>query len=127
MDTVNSGSELCIDASNVTSQSGTDIIKPLAATNKALGGGAFALQQGIYGATGLNNIGLLVRTTGRVSTTGSGWFMIDDGSGVGVKVYGTVPSGTPYVSVTGACSCELNTSNQVVRVIQSTEIDTNAH
>ena len=91
-------------------------------TNKALGGGANGLQVGVEGGVGINTIGLLVRTTGRVGTKGSGWFMIDDGSGVSVKVYGTVPSGTPYVTVTGASSCERDGFNAIQRVVIATAI-----
>jgi len=119
--TLNSG-ERCIAADSVTATSSTGEILPLGLTNKALGGGANGLQVGVEGGVGLNTIGLLVRTTGQVGTKGDGWFMIDDGSGVSVKVYGTVPSGTPYVTVTGASSCEKDGSNNIQRVILATGI-----
>jgi hypothetical protein len=90
-------------------------LDPLVMTNKALGGGDYEAalgfgQQGVLGGVGLNNIGLLVKTTGWVTekdtSASPAWFRIDDGSGVGVKVFGSVPSGTPYVTVTGISSCE---------------------
>lgn len=85
--------------------------------NFAIGGGAFGLQEGIASAFGLNNIGLLVQTFGRVQEIESvtppvlpTWFKIDDGSGVNLKC--VVPSGAmidedwDYVVVTGISSCE---------------------
>ena len=97
-ETMSSG-ELSIAASSVVA-AGSGVVEPLEITNKALGGGAFELQPGIYGAIGLSNIGLLVKTTGTVTGKDTSdptpqWFTINDGSGVSVTVYGTVPSGTP--------------------------------
>lgn len=106
------------------------IPSPLLMTNSSLGGGPFGLQGGVWGwiraeaggtpqrtwqqIAGLNNIGLLVRTTGKVSAIDSAspptWFKIDDGSGVDVKCL--VPTGVvidsnwTYVGVTGISSCE---------------------
>ncbi len=107
---------------------GAGDITPLCMTNKSLGGGAYGTvtgqkQAGVTNGTGLNNIGLLVKTTGKI-TNSSGQpesFMIDDGSGVGVKVYGTVPSDKTYVQVTGISSCEVDSGN-VDRVILATSI-----
>jgi len=121
--TLDSG-ERYVDASGVDAPGGSGNILPLGLTNKALGGGANGLQTGVAGGTGLNNIGLLIRTSGKVGTKGTGWFMIDDGSGVSVKVYGAIPSGTPYVTVTGASSCEKDGSLNVQRVILATGIQT---
>ena len=67
-------------------------------------------QRGITGGSGLNNIGLLVRTWGRVASIGPDYFTIDDGSDVIVKC--VVPAGVTLpaqgtdVSVTGISSCE---------------------
>lgn len=91
---------------------------PLGLTNRSLGGGPLGIQRGATGATGLNNSGLVVRTTGLVTEIGVGdpvWFLIDDGSnvpapgtstGVGVKVYvhepfAAAPDLGQYVTVTG--------------------------
>ncbi len=124
--TLSSG-ERCIAAVSASSVPGAGSVTPLGLTNKALGGGPLGLQPGIASATGLNNIGLLVKTTGLVgsngSTNGATWFMVNDGSGVSVKVYGAVPTGTtPYVTVTGASSCEKDSSNNIQRVIQATAV-----
>ena len=101
-------------------------VGPVAMSNEALGGsdhGSPPLgQAGVTGGSGVNTVGLLVRTTGRVTETGTGWFKIDDGSGVSLKVLGTLPQGTePYVAVTCACSCE-KVSGDVLRVIEATDI-----
>ena len=107
------------------SVSGAGTIDPLEMNNKSLGGSDFGTapdyQVGVDGGNGLNNIGLFVRTTGEVGATGSGWFMVDDGSEVSVKVLGTLPGGATYVAVTGASSCE-NDGGVVKRVIESTSI-----
>lgn len=94
-------------------------VAPVGLNNSALGGGGFGYQGPLWQATGLSNVGLLIKTWGRVTYTGSGFFYIDDGSGAddnsghaGVKVLGTVP--TPpgidpigkIVIVTGISSCE---------------------
>jgi hypothetical protein len=91
---------------------------------KVLGGGsAIGLQQGITGGFGLNNIGLLVRTWGKVTLAGRGWFYLDDGSGVnsGCGVIGihvdapsmSLPTKGSYVAVTGISSCDLYLGNVV--------------
>jgi len=61
------------------------VVEPLALTNRALGGGALnQYTPGVEGGVGLNNIGLLVRTWGRVTfvDTTNQFFYIDDGSGL---------------------------------------------
>jgi len=100
--------ERCIEAAWV-GQNGAGRVMPLAVTNRSIGGGPRQYDPST-GAAGLNNIGLLVRTGGRVESAGSGYFVIDDGSGVSLKC--VVPAGTSipgvgsYVSVTGISSCE---------------------
>jgi len=86
---------------------------PLGMINKALGGGALnSYTPGITGGVGTNNIGLLVRTWGKVLESGTGYFIISDGSTTGLKV--TVPTdvsppGTnQYAIVTGISSVESN-------------------
>ncbi|MDO8588100.1 MAG: hypothetical protein Q7T82_13825, partial [Armatimonadota bacterium] len=94
-----------------------DPLTPVALSNGVLGGGPFGLQDGITGASGLNNIGLLVITWGHVTEIESvtppalpTWFKIDDGSGVSVKCLVpstvTIDPGWQYVAVTGISSCE---------------------
>lgn len=116
--------ELALEATSVSDFSGSaaNIPNPLGMPNCSLGGGNYCCsagstptgQQGITGATGINNIGLLVTTWGTVTYSGSGYFYLDDGSvlldgsgNTGVKVYSTVLVAVgKYVSVTGISSCE---------------------
>ncbi|MDH7482542.1 MAG: DUF1565 domain-containing protein, partial [Armatimonadota bacterium] len=96
---------------------GTGNIKPLGMVNRALGGGDWmwnpsngAGQRGVTGGVGLNNIGLLVRTSGCVTDAGTDWFVINDGSGVDVKCVVPTGVGVPavgsYVALTAISSCE---------------------
>lgn len=109
---------------------------PLALVSKALGGGDFNYQlgppvrgqAGVSGGFGVNNIGLLVRASGRVTEIGSDCFWIDDGPGlaadvghVGVRV---VASGIQppqelqqgaYALVTGVSSCAEIAGGTVIR------------
>ena len=87
----------------------------------ALGGGPWgynestgAGQQGITGALGLNNIGLLITTWGKVTEIDTAvparWLKINDGSCVNVKCAVpadvTIDPNWRYVTVTGISSCE---------------------
>lgn len=90
-------------------------VDPLDMNNRNLGGADFHYdpstgsgQRGVTGGSGLNNIGLLVRTVGVCTRIGDHTFTIDDGSGV------TVTCETPatilvnpawkYVAATGISS-----------------------
>lgn len=121
--------------------SGTGTIEPIVLSNKAIGGGDWFYDSGsgagqkgmteyrrvtaggsstlqMLECPGMNNVGLLITTFGKVTCSASGYFYIDDGSGcrdnsayVGVKVLGAVPVqqgedpvGT-HVKVTGVVSC----------------------
>ena len=97
-------------------------IQPVALTNRAVGGGDFnAYTHGVTGGQGLNNIGLLIRSWGKVTSVNQSqqYFCIDDGSDplhVGLRVsYANLATGnsiTPpdislhskYVIVTGISS-----------------------
>ena len=60
-----------------------EVIEPLAVNNAAIGGGALnQYTPGVEGGYGLNNIGLLIRTWGRVTFVdpGNAFFYIDDGT-----------------------------------------------
>ncbi|MBI2842160.1 MAG: carboxypeptidase regulatory-like domain-containing protein [Armatimonadetes bacterium] len=102
---------------------GSGSVDPLALNNRALGGGPAGLQQGITGASGLNNIGLLVTTTGTVSLPDASRFFLDDGSGVSLKVLSEAyPLEGIYVRVTGISSCELD-AGEVKRVIRAITVE----
>lgn len=82
----NTNFERQIVASSVTT-GGTGSVEPLLMTNKAVGGtdwlynsGTGAGQRGVLDGVGLNNIGLLVRTSGTVAAVGLDYIIINDGS-----------------------------------------------
>lgn len=104
-----------------------DAVDPVAMTNAAIGGGELnAYTPGVEGGVGLNNIGLLITTWGKVTFVDSTnkFFYIDDGHGLqdgsghkGIRCsYDNLATGvtitpppdpaiTPtYVSVTGVVS-----------------------
>ena len=113
-----SDGERYISSATVTAI-GSGSMNPLCLINKNLGGGDFNLtsttgQCGVSGCFGLNNIGMLVKTTGKVLSVGEGYFYIDDGSDVqdatfnGIRVTCESAISTPekdqYVIVTGISS-----------------------
>ena len=107
-----------------------DQIKPIYMSNSAIGGGDLnQYTRGVACGTGVNNIGLLIRTFGKVTyvNTTSQFFYIDDGWGkvttlpppdnctvTGVRIsYGGLAEGVPaitppavntHVAVTGVVS-----------------------
>ena len=112
--------ERYVEASSVLT-TGPGAVTPLGLTNLQLGGADWnyvadsgAGQRGVRDAIGLNNIGLLVRTFGRIvgrdTADPATWVTIDDGSGVNVRC--VVPAGVSidanwtYLGVTGISSCE---------------------
>jgi len=95
---------------------GSDSVKALYMCNRAVGGAGDALVPGVSGAVGLNNVGLLVKTSGKVTFVGSGYIYINDGSNLmgksgrkGVKVSpaetGNLRAGSTVV-VTGISTLE---------------------
>jgi len=81
-------------------------------TNKTVGGSTVCNQAGVTGAAGANNVGLLVRAWGTVTSvdSGSSTYWLDDGSNLsynsgytGLRVWttGTLPSIGTYRQVTG--------------------------
>jgi len=106
---------------------------PVIMSNAATGGGDWfydpitgAGQKGVSVGVGLNNIGTLVKTTGRVTQISTippqpYWFKLNDGSGVEMKVLlptGVSPPGLGYfVCVTGVCSTEV-VGSEMRRVIR---------
>lgn len=128
----NSEGERYISASSSV-VAGSGSVEPLMMAIRSLGGsdwycesGVAAGQSGVAGAEGLNNIGLLVRVSGRVTYSDWDFFYIDDGSNVqdgsgwpGVKVLlvgGFPPEQGRYVQVTGVSSC-WKVEDQVQRLV----------
>lgn len=72
-----------IRRATVTKVSGGAAPKPMAMSNLAVGGAAAGeLVPGVIDGIGINNIGLLVRITGRITAKVTSYIYIDDGSGV---------------------------------------------
>ncbi|MBI2842891.1 MAG: PQQ-dependent sugar dehydrogenase [Armatimonadetes bacterium] len=130
--------EKYLDASaRAPTTSGAGSISPLDMNNLWLGGTDWlydtstgAGQRGVASGVGLNNIGLLVRSWGKVTPIDPQTFMINDGSDVPVKCIlpagVTFDPGWTYVAATGAMSCE-NVAGQLQRVIlvrQSSDVST---
>ncbi len=84
-------------------------LAPLGMPNKSVGGGDWGVpplgQYGVLNGGGLNNIGLLIQTWGRVIEKGTGYLLISDGSQDPVRVstagLSTIPDEEDYISVIG--------------------------
>ena len=90
------------------------------------GGGISGWTSGVFQGNGLSNTGLLIRTWGTVKEIGTSsnkYFVIDDGSGVGVKVRVPSASSLPaigaFVSATGISTSELDAKGNRCRVIRA--------
>lgn len=138
--TLHSGERAIIDPSVAVVGAGE--VGPVGMPGRHLGGSSWlydplsgAGQVGIFGSTGLNNIGMLVTVWGRVthSSLWDDYFYIDDGSaavsggdprGVYVEASGLeVPEYGCYVSVTGISSCELVDGHIVSRLLPRSQDD----
>jgi len=96
---INPNGERVINLLQIISQTSATAPGPLGMTTRSVGGGASnGLQVGCTESTGLNNIGLDVTITGRVTAVASdySWMTVDDGCG---RSSGT---GSPGVCVVGA-------------------------
>lgn len=116
--------ERCITCQTpLVTSSGSDAPKPVMMNNRSLGGAAYGLQKAA-GTSGLNNTGLLVRTTGKVMGYGDGCIFIEDGSKCysgGIKVItSSVPGIGTTVAVTGVSACEIPSGEtEPVKVIRA--------
>lgn len=87
-------------------------LQPLGMIQRAIGGGDFGVpplgQYGVTGGSGVNTIGLLIRAWGTVTEVGSGYVVLDDGSGrplrVDTSTLAVVPSPGAFVIITGISS-----------------------
>ena len=105
---------------------GQGAISPLALSPKALGGGDLrdsvgqVAQRGASGSTGLNNIGLLIRTWGELRLCGASEYCIDYGNISGIRC--SIPadvaplSNLGFIGITGILSCEM-VDNEIKPVI----------
>lgn len=139
--------EKMISASSVSQGPTAASPNPLAVSLQMLGGGAFSRQKGVNGwtrsgqrkaAEGVNNVAMLVRCVGKIASSGSGYFYLDDGSDVsegsqatkGVRVnwpYAQqIPPTGSTVSVTAISSCRIvnvSGSDYVVRMLRPISAD----
>ena len=107
------------------------LVWPLGVTNKGLAGGDQALDLGVTGGFGLNNLGLLVRTSGVVTAVDGSTLWIDDGSGLpagaGLCVRGAIGTFAvgESVAVTGISSVgeQAGTRYRVIRPRDSADIE----
>lgn len=119
-----SGGERYVDASSVKVTSvSREIPEPLGLNCYTLGGGRLnANTGGVKDGVGLHNIGLLVRTWGRVTSADTGHFYLADGSpNPAIKVICpgiAPPQEDSFVEVTGISSCE-QVGDDYVRVLRA--------
>jgi beta-glucanase (GH16 family) len=112
---------------------------PLLFDNCWLGGSSLnSFTSGIEGAAGLNNLGMLIKTCGRLGNTdpNGAYFYIDDGSNLsdgtmtgacenlGVRVSGDGRSYTPgsYMAVTGISSCFVDENGKSRRFVRALSV-----
>lgn len=113
MGTTGSG-ERHITGPMVVIETSTNPPDPLGMYNRAIAGGNATDQHGVSDGFGLSNIGLLVRTWGRVTYVDPAleFFYIDDGSGIGdgsghagvrirIQELAITPAADQYLTVTG--------------------------
>lgn len=130
------GAEMAIVSPTISKCSGVPNkkLEPLMMPNKTTGGGDFGEQVGVVDqysyprtmAIGLNTVGLLVRTTGKVQQVGTNWFYLDDGSnlddgtgntGLYVDVGLSIvrPNKGKNIIITGIMTCEKMEGSPVAR------------
>lgn len=121
---------------------GAATIKPIGMNNRSIGGGQANYQNGVWRHTtlrgedgkpqliwakaqGLNNIGLYVRTWGKVVSvdTAAHTFVISDGTSVdGIKCWApstvTLPALNSFVAVKGISSCEKNGQDELLPLLK---------
>lgn len=117
------------------SDAGPGSVEPIGMKNRALGGSDYVYapgppvsgQMGRTGGAGLNNVGLLVRTWGRVIPVDSTSFRVDDGSGIQPRVVlpaGVAPPGAGRaVGVTGVSSLESGPGSVTSLIVMRREAD----
>jgi hypothetical protein len=104
--------------------------RPLGIRGDCVGGGALnSYTPGITGALGLNNLGLLIKTFGKVTATGSSSFTLESRPGVNVTILcGTLTKPTigKIVSVTGISTCQVESgsSTRAIRTREQADIRT---
>lgn len=101
-----------IVACSVTATPSELQVRPLAMPNRSIGGANLGIaplaQYGVDAGSGLNNVGLLISTCGKVTDVDTGYLVIDDGSGSPVRVDTSFVSSQPakgsFATVAGISS-----------------------
>ena len=97
-------------------------VDPLCMINREIGGADHnyssstgAGQRGVVGGVGVNNIGLFISSLGRVKSVGTGYIVVDDGSGVDLRVdtsrVTNLPTTGNYVIIKGISSLHYSDGN----------------
>ena len=123
-----------ISGSIVIITSTADPLTPLGIHNRSIGGGDFGTppegQLGVTAGSGLNNVGLLIRTWGAVVSTGEGYVQVDDGSGpvqVDTSTLASPPALYSYVSVIGVSSLHASSGNREKLLLPRADADVTVH
>lgn len=119
--------ETQVSATSVTTAPGGAIRPPMGCANGAVGGGTDYANVGPDGGFGLNTVGVLQTTWGRVlSVVPNVSMIVDDGSDSPVKVVGPTGLSVPgsFVRVTGVASIEKSAGvhNRVLRTRTSGDV-----
>jgi hypothetical protein len=132
------GERVMVGADVLVLSSDNTLPLPVGLSNASLGGGQFGLYApGITGGCGLHNLGLLVRTWGKITQIGSDYIYIDDGSNLkdgtttgadenaGVRII-CDPAGYntgDYVNITGISSSFETPSGTIARQVITRRAD----
>ncbi len=137
--------ERCVNATAVSVTSSGSPVSAVMMTNQSIGGADYSYnsttgagQKGVQSGTGLNNIGLLLVTTGNVTFASDTYFYIDDGTHAtdfsifnGIRVIcpaGTaMPAAGHTVSLTGISSIMAveNTAYRCIKIRSGSDIQIN--
>ncbi len=101
-------------ATSITKLSSGSALKPVGMNCRTIGGGPIGTAPGVKGASGVNNIGLLVTIAGRVTYSVGSTIIIDDGT----NVFDAQGRGTVVVKCPGTSTYAIG---DIVRVTGVTE------
>lgn len=101
--------------------------RPLGVQGDYVGGGPLnAYTPGITGACGANNLGLLIKTWGKVTATGTGYFTLEIRPGLTIKIISgslTKPAVGKIVAVTGISTCQVDSGSSTRAMLTREQAD----
>lgn len=115
-----------LTASEPATGTGTVTVNPLGMACRSLGG--VDINQwtpGLPGGQGANNMGVLVRVAGKVTSSAATYFMLSDGLNE-IQVQSTANPGSGNVTVTGICSSTVYNSQIIPMIITRSVLDVRA-